>query len=115
MHLRVDADLDIDIDGQSSRLEGRGDELQFLLKDDAALAALLTDGSRFTRRFADFLNASGLTVTVSSASVPLLKMGYAVSFLPSRLVLGSRHAAPTSFASAARLLRVYWVARRNGR
>lgn len=109
--IHVEAQIDVEIDGQPAYLNGHGDQLQLILGHEEALYPML-NSSTVASQLADVLDDLGLTLTVTDEQQPLLKIGHDVSSRLSGVVTGSRHIAPASLHALIKLLRGYLGSRK---
>lgn len=98
-HLRVAADLSIEVDGISGRIEADGDRVRLVTDDvrglvDSVRAVARATGSSGVRadvaRLADTLAASGLTGVLEAPTGAVATVGSAVDSTMGRVVWGSR-------------------------
>jgi hypothetical protein len=108
-YLQVEADMDVEIEGQPAQLKSQGNQLQLILGREETLNRLLNSNSSNTRQIANTLADLGLTLTVVDERQALFKAGHEVSSRISNLLIGSRHIAPTSLTALLKILRSYWI------
>lgn len=113
--LRVEANLDIEIDGQLAQLRGQGSHLQLILRQPEMLYQMTESSFVSPKRAAASLAMIGLTLTVTDGRRTLIKVGPDVSSVLGDLIIGSRHVAPAGLWGLLGLLRSYWVYRRKAR
>jgi hypothetical protein len=100
--LEVTADLRVDVDGVGARIDGTGSHLTVTVDDAAALASKLRTGAatipgglrtrrRALTRSLTAIDAAGLTITVTDAKGPLVRVGAEAHSRLARLVVANPH------------------------
>lgn len=102
--MRIDADLDITIDGRAARLHGSGRVLRLEVEEAAVLRQLAASMARPKRDIGALLASQGLTVEVADRKGLLLIVGAGAKPGPLNRFTGSKHVQPASYGAVLRLV-----------
>jgi hypothetical protein len=102
--LRIDASLDISVDGQPARLRGSGRVLRFEVEETGLLRRLAAGVQQPSVDIGEVLAAQGLTVEVADRKGTLLVIGANARPGPLNRFTGSKFISPTSYGAVMRLI-----------